>query len=109
MRTPRIGAYVLTSLATRVTKQMYLLRKRHINDMTFLQTRVSINVIFQTKRFVLKEYVFRRTMFETWISDFLASSLGHFIDVKTDQLKVSLWKGILYFPRISTLLSRSHN
>eukprot|EP00210_Caulerpa_lentillifera_P003740 g3573.t1 len=34
-------------------------------------------------------------MFESWISDFLASSLGHFIDVKTDQLKVSLWKGVI--------------
>ncbi|KAK9798969.1 hypothetical protein WJX73_003190 [Symbiochloris irregularis] len=31
-------------------------------------------------------------MFEGWISELLASYLGHFLDVKKDQLRVSLWR-----------------
>ena len=32
-------------------------------------------------------------MFEGWVSELLASYLGHFLDVKKEQLRVSLWKG----------------
>ena len=32
-------------------------------------------------------------MFEGWVSDLLASYLGHFLDVKKEQLRVSLWRG----------------
>lgn len=32
-------------------------------------------------------------MFESWVSDLLAGSLGHFINVQRDKLKVSLWNG----------------
>ena len=32
-------------------------------------------------------------MFEAWLSDLLASYLGHFLDVKPEALRVSLWKG----------------
>eukprot|EP00803_Ostreobium_quekettii_P009394 evm.model.scf_204.13 EVM.evm.TU.scf_204.13 scf_204:99162-102872(-) len=34
-------------------------------------------------------------MFESWVSDLLASSLGHFIDVQRDQLRISLWHGVV--------------
>lgn len=32
-------------------------------------------------------------MFEGWLSDLLASYLGHFLDVKKEKLRVSLWSG----------------
>lgn len=32
-------------------------------------------------------------MFEKYISDWLASSIGHFIDVQPEKLKITLWKG----------------
>ena len=32
-------------------------------------------------------------MFEGWVSELLASYLGHFLDVKREQLRVSLWNG----------------
>ena len=32
-------------------------------------------------------------MFEGWVSELLASYLGHFIDVQKEQLRVSLWSG----------------
>jgi len=32
-------------------------------------------------------------MFEAWLSDLLASYLGHFLDIKPEALRVSLWKG----------------
>lgn len=34
-------------------------------------------------------------MFEGWISELLAGYLGHFLDVKREQLRVSLWNGEL--------------
>jgi len=33
-------------------------------------------------------------MFEGWLSDLLASYLGHFLDVKKEKLRVSLWSGV---------------
>jgi hypothetical protein len=33
-------------------------------------------------------------MLEGWLSDLLASYLGHFLDVKREQLRVSLWNGM---------------
>jgi len=32
-------------------------------------------------------------MFEGWASELLASYLGHFFDVKKEQLRISLWSG----------------
>ena len=32
-------------------------------------------------------------VFEGWVSDLLASYLGHFVDVKRDELRISLWSG----------------
>lgn len=32
-------------------------------------------------------------MLEGWLSDLLAGYLGHFLDVKREQLRVSLWNG----------------
>ena len=32
-------------------------------------------------------------MFEGWASELLASYLGHFLDVKKEQLRISLWSG----------------
>lgn len=32
-------------------------------------------------------------MFESWVSELLASYLGHFVDIQKEQLRVSLWSG----------------
>lgn len=32
-------------------------------------------------------------MFEGWASELLASYLGHFFDVRKEQLRISLWSG----------------
>ena len=32
-------------------------------------------------------------MFEGWLADLLAGYLGHFLDVKREQLRLSLWSG----------------
>ncbi|GIL46442.1 hypothetical protein Vafri_3434, partial [Volvox africanus] len=32
-------------------------------------------------------------MFEGWASEFLAASLGRFVDVQRDKLRISLWSG----------------
>ncbi len=34
-------------------------------------------------------------MFEEWVGDVLTRFVGHFLDVKKDQLRVSLWSGDL--------------
>jgi hypothetical protein len=44
-------------------------------------------------------------MFEGWVADLLASSLGRFIDVQRDSLRISLWSGEA--PDNSALRSRS--
>ena len=32
-------------------------------------------------------------MFEGWVADILASYLGHFVNIKREQLRISLWQG----------------
>ena len=32
-------------------------------------------------------------MFEGWAADLLATSLGRFVDVQKDKLRISLWSG----------------
>lgn len=32
-------------------------------------------------------------MFEGWVADLLASYLGHFVNIKREQLRISLWQG----------------
>jgi hypothetical protein len=34
-------------------------------------------------------------MFEAFVADLLASYLGHFLDVKREKLRISLWSGDL--------------
>ena len=34
-------------------------------------------------------------MFEGWASELLASYLGHFFDIRKEQLRISLWSGML--------------
>jgi hypothetical protein len=34
-------------------------------------------------------------MFESWIGELITRFVGHFLDVKKDQLRVSLWSGAL--------------
>ena len=35
-------------------------------------------------------------MFEGWLADLLAGYLGHFLDVKREQLRLSLWSGVTW-------------
>ena len=35
-------------------------------------------------------------MFEEWVGDVITRFVGHFLDVKKDQLRVSLWSGKYY-------------
>lgn len=32
-------------------------------------------------------------MFEGWLGEIITRFVGHFLDVKTEQLRVSLWSG----------------
>lgn len=32
-------------------------------------------------------------MFEGWVAELLASYLGHFVNIKREQLRISLWQG----------------
>jgi hypothetical protein len=32
-------------------------------------------------------------MFEGWVTEYLASYLGHFCDLQKEQLRISLWRG----------------
>ena len=44
-------------------------------------------------------------MFEAFVADLLASYLGHFLDVKREKLRISLWSGDLLPPHGLQLLS----
>ncbi len=39
-------------------------------------------------------------MFEGWLGEIIARFVGHFLDVKKEQLRVSLWSGATIFPMI---------
>jgi hypothetical protein len=36
-----------------------------------------------------------RTVFEGWVSDLIASTLGSYLDLTKERLRISLWEGML--------------